>query len=251
MHAFKPAFSNINGGGNDFYAIANKDTIAPGDMVTFTIYVASTGTVDSLFGIAWSCFFDLSLVDTSYIITDYSPSALGIIQSNMESFRKDFYSSGAIDVALCRSDKTDTTMVSGAIATITIKVKTGISSISTLHLQPVNVRAITAAESPRVFIAYGDSTVIDPALLSISESNSEAIGINYNMINDCLTADVPQNYKPCRLNIYSISGALIETQIIEAGKNKIELNTLPAGVYLYSITTSGFTQHGKFFKCNK
>lgn len=251
VHAFKSGISNINGGGNDFYATANKDTVAPGDTVTFTIYVGGTSAVDSLFGIAWSYFFDVALVDTSYILTDYSSSVLGIIHNNLESFRKDFYSSGSIDVALCRTDKTDTTSVNGAIATITMKIKSGISSISTLHLQPEIVRAITTGEIPRVFTPSGDSIVIDPVLLYINESNIKDIGINYDMTNDYLLIDVPQNNKSCRLSIYNISGALIETQIIRGGKNRIELNSIPAGIYLYEVTTSNFTQHGRFFKFNK
>lgn len=250
MHLFKPALpSNINA--LDVNVTVDKDTVAPGDTITFTLYVGNTVAIDSLFGMAWNYYFDPALVDTNYVSTDYGLSALGVIHTNTESLQKNYFAQGYVDVALCRTVKTDTTLVSGKLAAISMKIKSGISSLSTLLFNTWLIRGLTVAETPLYFNANDVNVIIDPVILSINESNIEAIGINYDMANDCLMAVVPQNYNSCQLSVYNISGALLETQILKPGKNKIELNAIPNGIYFYRLVNSDFTQNGKFFKNNK
>lgn len=153
----------------DFYLVSNADTVAPGSTVIFEIYIGSaTVPVESLYGIAYSVSFDQSLIDTSQMQISYSPSVLGIIHSDLESFEKDFYLSGQIDAALCRTNHTNDSNFYGLLGTVYLKIKSNISALSTLHIFPSQAGGLTFSENPVSFNLAGDSLVIDPAFVGIN-----------------------------------------------------------------------------------
>ncbi len=249
VHLFKnPLPSNTNA--LDVYVTSNKDTVAPGDTVTFTLYVGNTVPVDSLFGISWNYYFDPLYTDTNYISADYSNSALGVLHSNMESLQKNYFPQGYVDVALCRTDKTDTTSVNGVLATLSLKTKASISSVSTLTFSTWLIRGLTASETFLNFIANDVKVVIDPVLLTVQDNAQQGCFVYYANQSYIVT-HLADGYPSCILEIYSITGALMQTTLVKPETEKTDVQELPQGVYLYRLITPYKTFNGKFYKNEK
>lgn len=246
LHPFRFGQSSILNSSPSFSFVSNADTVGPGSPVTFEIYASDTSgiSIDSLYGIAYSILFDAALIDTSQIIIDYSQSVLGTIHGDIESFEKDFYSSGQIDAAICRTNKINQTNFSGLIGKIELKVSNTVSLPSVLHLRPFNLRAITFYENTVDFSLTADSVVIDPAFVGITTIEEEKkikVFPNPALNFIYITYDLEKNHTT-RFILYNSFGQEIRSLRLFGDKKtrSIDISDLENGVYFWTIEKNNF-----------
>ncbi len=225
-----------------FYIHALEDTIAAGDTIHYEIKL-SNFPLDSLYGIAYSLYYNLSLVDSTAIQFNYSNSALGILNSDMAFFEKTFYSNGIIDAALCRYDHNNVTNVTGTLGTLSVKSESSIYTLSYLNLKPVFAKGITASESNVHFDLLSDTVVIY-STVGINELQAANFSISPNPSNGSFKIIylLPQN-KSGILQIFDITGKEVYKQNLPqcSTLQNISLPQLSSGVYAVKINSDNFS----------
>lgn len=160
-HAARPINNSFNSSFPDFSFLINEDSVSVDSTITIEIYAGSALLpIDSLYGLAFSFSYDASLIDTTSISYDFSQSALGAINSDLQSFQKPFYSNSKIDFALCRTNHSDTVNFSGLIGKINLKALNSVPNLTSLYFFPSNVKGITHSETFIDFNAIGDSVKV-------------------------------------------------------------------------------------------
>jgi len=90
-----------------------------------------------------------------------------------------------------------------------------------------------------------------------SEKNLEGVGVEEeeramvciypNPVDDQLYMDLPEGVSSATLTLYEVTGRQVLRQHVDAGAS-LSLTTLPAGIYLYSLSVDGKIQSGKLVK---
>ena len=90
-----------------------------------------------------------------------------------------------------------------------------------------------------------------------SEKNVEGVGVEEqeramvriypNPVSDQLHMDLPEGASSATLALYEVTGRQVLRRQVNAGAS-LSLTTLPAGIYLYSLTVDGKIQSGKLVK---
>ncbi|XQP83946.1 MAG: T9SS type A sorting domain-containing protein [Candidatus Pollutiaquabacter aromativorans] len=147
---------------------ATPDTVAPGATVNVAIQLGTiTQAVDSLYGIAFTVYYDPTVVDTNSLVTDFSTSWLGTAGVDLITFYRHTPSAGRIDFALVRNDGQNVFGGFGDIALFDVVIVDNISTLTDALFTPGNLRAITASQFPLLFGSQNDRVVLDPTLTRV------------------------------------------------------------------------------------
>ena len=147
---------------------ATPDTVAPGATVNVAIQLGTiTQAVDSLYGIAFTVYYDPTVVDTNSLVTDFSTSWLGTAGVDLITFYRHTPSAGRIDFALVRNDGQNVFGGFGDIALFDVVIVNNISTLTDALFTPGNLRAITASQFPLLFGSQNDRVVLDPTLTRV------------------------------------------------------------------------------------
>ena len=239
----KPGNQLLSAG--DFSLVPDRTSMGPGDTVHFSIRLANaTFPIDSLYGIAFSISFDRALTDTNQISFSYIHSILGNIQSNMMSFEKNFYSSGLIDAALCRTDHINASNIHGEIGTLTMVASNAIFVISTLHLDPINVRGLTHGQTLKVFSDTASSVIIDPGVGINDISDPVLVSAFPNPVSQVLFIQSKKELIS-KLDLFDISGRIIYSFSPGRYSAEILMDQIESGIYTLAIEAGKKTIHKK------
>ena len=227
----------------DFFLLPDQSIIRPGDTVTFAIHLGtSLVPIDSIYGISFSFSFDPSLTDTNQISISYSTSVMGTINGNMKSFEKDFYAAGTIDAALCRIDHTNASQVQGILGNLTLVASNSILAITTLYVEPFNVRGLTSGETSKTFNLTGSFVIIDPGLGIKNLTDDSQILIYPNPANEKLILFSKHEVMD-HVVVYDVSGRIIFSVTPSASEIIIPVNRFEAGFYSLTVTTGKGMYH--------
>lgn len=211
----------------------------------------STVPADSIYGLAFTINYDASLTDTNSVSVDFNSSWLGSINTDMIAVQKDFYYQGKIDVGLVRIDQT-TRSGMGKIGDLTLTIKDDIlkkSAVRRLDLLISDVRLIDHMEIEKLV-----STPPTDVLVTISTNTKQVapkdiyVHVFPNPTKGNL--QIESNDSIEQLNLYSLTGQLLQSQAIQASNHQLNLTGLENGLYLLHVqTTQGsYTQKIQIYR---
>lgn len=92
------------------------------------------------------------------------------------------------------------------------------------------------------------SKVVSPSTLSIDEKTSLAFDIFPNPTRDYLTIKLPNEISEASVEIFDFSGKSVINAKVDRFDNKLNLNTLSAGMYIIRLTTEEKSGIKKFIR---
>ncbi|CAN5569799.1 hypothetical protein BH11BAC1_BH11BAC1_29990 [soil metagenome] len=217
------------------------DTVGPSTPVHINIDLG----IDSIYGIAFSVFYNPSLINSSSLIPNFSNSWLGTNGVNMIGFAKADPVAGRIDFALTRTDHTDAIAGAGQLVSFDLITSSNIPIGSSLTMEANDVNGIFLAQNYEVINGSIDSTFVD-STVSVHQplqtiSNLTASQFNHELILSyyCFSQT---NLK---LLLTDITGRELLSQNLACktgvNKNEIHLGRLAKGIYIVSLSGEGGT----------
>jgi len=200
----------------------SPDTVGPSAQVHVNIDL----TLDSLYGIAFSVYYDQQLVDGNSLMPDFSNTWLGTNGVNMIGFAKVDQAAGRIDFALTRTDHTDAFGGTGTLMTFDLFTQPTIPVASALTMETNNVNGVYLAENYEVITGSSDSTFVD-STVSVNNMNSAPMNLHSAFTNDQLYVQFfASGPFESKLVVYDNSGRSIYMQDLVA-INGINSYTIP------------------------
>ena len=229
-----------------FILKAEKDTVAPGDLMRFYIVAGNNFTpVDSVYGIAFSSHYDESLTDTSLVNINFTVSDFGIPGTNLLAADKNYVNGGEMYFVISRTDNQNVYLLNDTLGVIELKANAGITTQQTLDLQITSFESITHNTSKVLFNSIGGSVIIDPNLLSIKENQNTAVKVYPNPADKYLFVnDLSKCEK--QISIYNLLGEKIKNIYSSASNLKIPVSNLQSGIYNLIISSNEELIHTKF-----
>lgn len=219
--------------------VANYDTCGLQTLVTVDIrYGTSAVPVDSLYGLSFRLTMDASLIDTTASSMDFNGSWLGVMNSDMIGFRKPFRSAGIIDACEVGNNQQNRLNGSGTVGTLRIVTTDNLSGIAVLHLGITDVKAITISEITIPSVVIADSVIIDPTHPASvpGYKNETDVHVFPNPANDVVnvrTGTVAET-----IELMDLLGQVMTTTQPLSRNTRIDVSTLPAGIYLLRVKTN-------------
>ena len=149
----------------------------------------------NVYGIAFTVNYDKEVVDSATMFVKFTPSWLGVKNTDMITLQKDFYSQGKIEIAMVRTNKINRTDY-GTIGELNADMKDDLSGrdyiYKTLHLSFSNVRMITNDGTILPVNVINDSLVLVEDITGIKNANQilDAITIFPNPAKDEVYIDL-------------------------------------------------------------
>ncbi len=232
--------------GAPLYAVATPDTVMEGDTVLIDIVLGTSQfPVDSIYGLAFTLSFDITMIDSTFLPFDYNGSWMGIPGIDLLTFEKKFVSQGVVDIAITRTDHLNLGGFGVVVSTGVVIIDNIGARLSnappyvTLPVTISNVRAVTASEYYFPLSAQGTNVAIDtlgstgmpdfvldnvPVIFPNPASESIIINAGPDRIQQ---VEVIDNLGKVRLGLVGNESAYtVDTRI------------LGSGVYILKITTS-------------
>ncbi len=222
----------------DLYLEATVDTAGLNQLLHVKIHLGTSVTpVPAVYGLAFTLTFDQTLVDTTTASFDYSMSALGTIGSDLLSFQHSFYSAGAIDVAITRTNQTDVLNVDSVIGIFEVVITDNVSAIDQLRFDISNVTTITHNQSLVALNAIGDSVTVDPSYVGIPVINLEnEIHFFPSPVKDQLKINSLVEVE--RIELVNELGETIFGRSVHQKNFSLDMNGIKNGMYFLQLTTS-------------
>ncbi len=221
----------------EFFLVPNANAVAPGQTVTYEIHLSdASAPVSNLYGIAFTLSLDPTLVDTNQIVFDYSTSVLGNMGVNMIAFEKNFYSLGATDAALTRTDQVDVSNVHGILGTLTVTTSPNVTTASPLVITPGDITLLNMSGTPVTLTPVQDSIIIDPALSGSAEYIMKTVSIYPNPVHSELTINSKDIISV--LELTDIKGNLVYHNLPGTSSIKVPTSTFENGIYILKVLTS-------------
>ncbi len=222
----------------DLYLEATVDTAGLNQLLHVKMHLGTSAVpVPAVYGLAFTLTFDQTLVDTTTASFDYSMSALGTIGSDLLSFQHSFYSAGAIDVAITRTNQTDVLNVDSLIGIFDVVITDNVSAIDQLRFDVSNLTTITHNQSLVALNAIGDSVTVDPAYVGIPVINPEnEIHIFPSPVKDYLKINSPVEIE--RTELINELGETIFNRSVHQKNFNLDMTGIKNGMYFLQLTTS-------------
>ena len=220
-------------GNPNFYLEIAPDTFGVNKTLDINIMLGEVSQpIDSIYGIAFTIKFDTALVK-SIDTLDFSNCWIGTVGTDLIAFYKSFYSNGYVDVALVRTNQADKSGF-GHIGTFSIVTTDNLAG-GKLQVSLVNVAAITKSETPVPLNVIGDSVVIS-GVGKIGEMNRKIL-LYPNPASGFITVKMPER-TVSKITLYNMLGQALKTIVDPSPLAKIDVSSLPSGMYFMSLQTS-------------
>ncbi|MBI2269997.1 MAG: T9SS type A sorting domain-containing protein [Bacteroidetes bacterium] len=245
-HALKLANPEYINGLPDLAFSIPTDTALSGTTVNVPISLGSnTNQANGVYGLAFSITYDPKIVDTTKLSLSLNGSWLGTNGTDLIYITKNFGSMGRLDVGITRIDHTNISGF-GKIGDLSITMKDDISLkaaskiYKTLTLDAVQIKAISNDETLIPLNVVSSSVVVENAdPMSINKYKADAaVRIYPNPASGLINLEL-NNADVKELKLVNIIGETVWSQTNAIGnKVVIDAQTLPAGTYYLSVTTS-------------
>lgn len=229
----------------DFRFIPDHDTVPPGGSIRFNIIAGGAVNVDSIYGIAFSSYFDPSIVGDTPAVNLVS-SDLGT--PGMDLTACQFTSMFKFSGMACRNNHQDVYSLNDTIGIITMTASDTITTVQVLNLQVNEFNALTYHQSNVLFNLVGGTVVIDPAsTVSVGSIAGDFIKVFPNPVAEMLS-----------VTCYQLSGTAVQISILNSlgekvkelkstEKNiKIPVGDLTNGFYFGSIVAGNENKNFSF-----
>lgn len=238
--------NHINSSLPPLVLVASPDTVAPSSTVFVDVQLGSqTLPVDSLYGIAFSVFYDPAMLNASTVHADFTGSWLGTVGTDMIGFARNNAVEGRIDFALCRTDHQNIYGGFGHLALFDVVVVDNISTISEALFSVSNISAITYTQFNLAIGRLNDTITIDP-LLGIHKPLNLASNffIFPNPARDKVSI-LAHDVQLKSVELYDMQGRIVGSAASIA--NDVTLNTasLASGIYEIRCITDNGEYHSR------
>lgn len=221
------------------YVVFPEGSFEPGDTVTGAIMLGTAAQpADSVYGIAFSITYDGSVVDSGSVVVSYDSSWFGNIHVDMAAVEKDFYLNGQVDVGITRINH-QAVAGYGRIADITIMIDDITGKKEGLNLLDINIDRISLINKWGVSIPVNNSP--PHSVISLADENLEekslALTVYPNPAHSTMyvETDIPL-WEKAMLRLMDIQGKVwVQTEVQSATKFKLDISSLPAGMYLVEL----------------
>ncbi len=250
-HLLKPVIiPQVNTTSPDLYLTITQDTTGLSDTVFINVMCGTAANpVDSIYGLAFTLYYDSALVDTNSVFFNYSNSFLGTAGLNLISISKNF-GVGYADFAITRTNHSNATgfgpvAVMGIVTTDNVAGKLLNAVNTTLQFSLSDVYAVTANEFPITLDVFGDSIYLDSNLTSINYLNwDKEVKVypnpasNYFVVASSLT-------NISKISIMNQLGEIVYNNNKSLMPQNINVATIPNGVYVLRVETKDGIMHRK------
>jgi hypothetical protein len=232
--------NNIPSSNGVFSISVSPDTVGPSSPV----HVEVDLTMDSIYGVAFSIYYNPQLVDGNSLIPDFSNTWLGTNGVNMIGFAKVDQAAGRIDFALTRTDHTNALGGTGTLLMFDLITQPTIPIASALTMETNNVNGVYSGENYEVIAGSSDSTFVD-STVSVNVINSTPVNLSSAFIDDqfYLTFYAPVPFE-AKFIIYDNSGRLVYIQdlIATKGTNRfsMHLSEYSEGIFVMRMMNEKF-----------
>lgn len=251
-HGPLPVFNDVPATDNDpplyvdFTASPNPIP-AGGTFQVPIIFGTENQPVNDIYGIAFTITFDPAVIDPTSIEVVYPDSWLGDTETDLLTLDRTLQDLGRIDVALTRIDKINVGGF-GTIASLIGAIDDIAGKETTVGI--TEVVAITAAEDrvpvngKEVIVEFSDELKPETGYIDLNAS----LNIFPNPTSSEVLITTRFNYPIERIRV--LDGYGNPTGLHVEGKNRINLQELPSGVYMLRIQLGDYTISRKVIKVN-
>lgn len=237
-HPFKPAQGNTTQHHAKTASLptlqmtASASNVGPSNNVTFNINAGSGALpVQNLYGIAFAVEYPENLIQSGFTQGNYNNNWLGVNNQNLISLFQSRPGDGRSEFVLARTTHQDTTG-NGILASFQLRTLQNPTSITPLIL---NIKDVYAIDENMAFIPLQTTACtvyIDPSLPANVYTDADQISFQIypNPAQDWLFVQ-GENTESAQLNIINLLGEIISTHTLLSGENKIEIQSLSAGLY--------------------
>jgi len=197
----------------------------------------STIPVDSIYGIAFTLFYDPSVVDSDSISIDFTGSWLGTAGGDMIAFTKSFPAGGQIDFAMCRNDMTNIFGGFGHLGALDVVIVDNISTVTDSQLRLANVTALTASETFLSLSTQDDTLFVRPFLSSNQGDLLKLISIYPNPASEKIFIN-GNSVELMNVELFDLQGRKLLESKCSGANAGIDVTDISAGVYHIRCNTS-------------
>lgn len=160
------------------YISVNPDSANLNDTIYIeTFFGTSQIPVDSVYGLAFTINYDTTLVDTSWISTQFLNSWFGQPGIDLITFSKSIPLEQKIDVAIVRTDHNNTTGFGGPLCRTGIVIVDNVAGRMPLPITLSNARALTASEYELAINIGGDTVSVDTTTTGIVQHGDPTFAV--------------------------------------------------------------------------
>lgn len=216
-----------------------SDTAYEKDRVGLSIYLGAPGNLAAdVYGVAFTINYDPTVVEAGSTSVDYNNSWLG---ANLISVQKDFHSQGKIETAVGRINHINTSGF-GQIGTFYITIRDDVLRAPVARDMPISITNVRLIDKDNNVIGTNNQTGILTVLEIITsttdiQSKTNDLQVFPNPSDGNLTIK-SENSSLEQLKVLTITGQTIMDRPLNGQtQEQINLNNLPNGSYILSITT--------------
>lgn len=220
----------------ELYLVANYDTVGLQTLVTVDIRLGSASLpVDSIYGISFRLSTDAALIDTNMTGVNLGTTWLGTPGGNMFHFRKNFASSGIMDIAECGTDHLNRTNGNGSIGSFLIVTTDNLSGIAVCHFNLSDITAVTIGQQYLVLNTVNDSVVIDPSVPTGITPEPAAVQFSCYPNPASENVQIRARTTVARIEVCDMTGRVVLSESPAAASATISTSALAEGIYLVRV----------------
>jgi hypothetical protein len=193
--------------------------------------------VDSIYGIAFSVYYDVAVVDTDSINVDFAGSWLGTIGTDMIGFYKSIPTAGRLDFALTRTNMINFLGGIGHLASFDIVIVDNISTITDSPLRLADVTALTFSEYPRQVNTFDDTLFIRPFTGSQEINFEKNFSIYPNPASEAIFVS-SHHFEMNAVELFDVAGRRIFSSPATGFRVVLDVSGIADGVYMLRCSTA-------------
>lgn len=232
--------------------LVNYAAAQAGATVRLPILLGSqTNPVDSAYGLAYTIYYDQSMVDTNSVTVDFDTSWLGTEHVDMATIHKNFFDYGQIQIGMTRIDHQPVSGY-GQIGTLQFTIKDDIIR------NPMNLHLIMGIGQVRFIDEMENELAIEgqPSYVVIMRSEDptattnlapQAIRLYPNPAQTWV--QVESTEEPIeRIRLFNSAGQLLRSYQPQNTAYTLHLEDLSSGIYQVEVQTAGGVEHQQLVK---
>lgn len=204
---------------------------------------SATIPANNIYGLAFTIYYDTTLVKERTTDIDISNSWLGTANTNLIEIHKEFYTAGEIQVAITRIDGQNVSGF-GQIGTFDFTIQDDIMLQRQDTLYPFHIGNIKVIDNQAQPILVSPITSVMTITTGTNAINLEPLVTVFpNPVANTLTVRT-SDLVIKNVTLRSLSGQVVQSEIVNNTQTQLYMQNLPNGIYTLSVQTD----KGQVFK---
>jgi hypothetical protein len=229
-----------------------EDTVSAGGTMTATVTLGSQDQpAEDVLGVAFRISFEPSILEKGAGVIDISNSQLGT-QNEAIAMQMNDPTKGFVDVGIVRTNKL-VKDINGLILTWKFVIDPVVIGNKKTHAKMEYVKIIDGNMDEIPVLVEDDEVYVTSGMGVKSKAIGTPFSLYPNPANGAIYLQLSNQKRLAgQVTIYTLQGCLIQQAATQPGQNKIQLNieNLPAGMYLVELQTTEGRTVQRFLKTN-